>query len=277
MTCRAPPRAPSARARTSSTSKPALRARQVNFGFGFDDHTASTPPGRSAARAALNPFRSYSASLVLRVSPSGPLSTSSRIASIGRPLGADQLADVGFADADARIGQARAEHLGHRAARPGHDRRHELGDDDPRGPARARPARRASVKPMPSPPIKIRGAVRSANPLAGDGRQRLLGAAEPAVHQLVLTQHDREFGAALLQAESRRRRALEPCRAGPRESSRRLSAAAAPPAPAPGRAAPGCRSPYIPRANGRGRRPGRPRRSSACRPPRQIRNRRSRR
>ena len=81
MTCRAPPRDPLARALTSSTAKPALPRRQVNFGFCFDDQTARTPRGRKAARAAFNPFRSYSASLVFRVRPSGPLSTSSRIAS----------------------------------------------------------------------------------------------------------------------------------------------------------------------------------------------------
>ena len=118
MTCRAPPRDPLARALTSSTAKPALPRRQVNFGFGPDDHTASTPPGRSAARAALNPFRSYSASLAFRVRPSGPLSTSSRIASKADASDRIRSTDVGFADADPRIGQAVAEHLRHRPPRP---------------------------------------------------------------------------------------------------------------------------------------------------------------
>ena len=58
MTWRAPPRAPLARAKTSSTPKPALRSRRVKSGSGPDDHTASTPPGRNAAWAARNPLRS---------------------------------------------------------------------------------------------------------------------------------------------------------------------------------------------------------------------------
>jgi hypothetical protein len=53
MTCRAPPRAPLARTRTSSTPNPILRSRWMKFLSGPDDHTASTPPGRSAALAAL--------------------------------------------------------------------------------------------------------------------------------------------------------------------------------------------------------------------------------
>src|SRR5450759_2125985 len=45
---------------TSSTSKPVLRSRWVNCRSGPDDHTASTPPERNDARAALNPSASYS-------------------------------------------------------------------------------------------------------------------------------------------------------------------------------------------------------------------------
>lgn len=56
---------------------------------------------------------------------------------------------------------------------------------------------------------------------------------------------------------------------------KRLTAAAAPRAPAPGRAAPASRSPGIHPANGRGCRPGRRRKWSACRSPRRSRNRRS--
>src|SRR5437868_721179 len=55
ITCRAPPPAPLARTGTSSTAKPALRRRWVNFGFRAADQTASTPPGRSAKRAAASP------------------------------------------------------------------------------------------------------------------------------------------------------------------------------------------------------------------------------
>src|SRR5580704_3436705 len=57
MPCRAP-RAASARTMTSSTRKPALRSRRAKLGAGPEDHTASTPPGLSAAWAALNPARS---------------------------------------------------------------------------------------------------------------------------------------------------------------------------------------------------------------------------
>src|SRR5664279_2494641 len=81
MKCRAPPCGPLARTGFSTTLKPVLRSRAVNFESGPDDHTASTPPGRSAAWTARNPLRSYSRSLAWRVIPSGPLSTSSRIAS----------------------------------------------------------------------------------------------------------------------------------------------------------------------------------------------------
>src|SRR5450631_4349164 len=81
MKCRAPPRGPLARRGISSTLKLVLRNRAVNFESGPDDHTASTPPGRSAAWVARNPLRSYSRSLAWRVIHSGPLSTSSRIAS----------------------------------------------------------------------------------------------------------------------------------------------------------------------------------------------------
>jgi hypothetical protein len=63
------------------TSKPDWRKRFVKGGLGPDDQTASTPCGRNALHASFSPAESYSASLALRVSPSGPLSTSSRIAS----------------------------------------------------------------------------------------------------------------------------------------------------------------------------------------------------
>lgn len=56
ITWRAPPPLPVARTLTSLTSKPALPRRLVNVGFGPDDQTASTPPGRSAVFAALNPL-----------------------------------------------------------------------------------------------------------------------------------------------------------------------------------------------------------------------------
>src|SRR5438132_1840569 len=81
IVCLVPVRDLLARTLISSTWKPALRRRWVNFGSGLAAHTASMPPGRSAVPAALNPCRSYSTSLEYRVSPSGPLSTSSRIAS----------------------------------------------------------------------------------------------------------------------------------------------------------------------------------------------------
>ncbi len=54
---------------------------------------------------------------------------------------------------------------------------------------------------MPSPPIKNPRRLAIPDLFAGDCRERLLGSAETAVHQLVLAQHDREFGAALLEAE----------------------------------------------------------------------------
>src|SRR4030088_2448000 len=81
ITWRTPRRFVVARTATSLTSKPASRSRLENAGFGPDDQTASTPPGRNARRIAFNPFRSYSASLALRIRPSVPLSTQSRIAS----------------------------------------------------------------------------------------------------------------------------------------------------------------------------------------------------
>ena len=54
IVCRAPPFRV-ARAITSSTAKPASASRVANGLLGADDHTASTPPGRNAARARDNP------------------------------------------------------------------------------------------------------------------------------------------------------------------------------------------------------------------------------
>ena len=58
MTWRAPLRFVVARTATSLTSKPASRSRLENAAFGPDDHTASTPFGRSARRIVFNPFKS---------------------------------------------------------------------------------------------------------------------------------------------------------------------------------------------------------------------------
>ena len=51
---------------------------------------------------------------------------------IAASAGADQALDIRLLDADARIVEAIAENLRHRPPRPGDDRGHELGDDDPR-------------------------------------------------------------------------------------------------------------------------------------------------
>ena len=93
-----------------------------------------------------------------------------------------------------------AEHLGHRPARPCDDRRHQFSDDDPRvGPERDQRGTKREAHAQSADQDSRRLA--AANSLAGHGRERLLGAAETAVHQLVLAEHDREFGAALLQAQ----------------------------------------------------------------------------
>lgn len=70
-----------ARTLTSSVANPTSRNRRVNARSGAEDQTANTPFGRSADLAALRPSWLYRPSLEARVSPSGPLSTSSRIAS----------------------------------------------------------------------------------------------------------------------------------------------------------------------------------------------------
>ena len=55
ITCLGPPCTPPARTRLSSTAKPAFANRFTKAASGPCDHTASTPPGESAARAADNP------------------------------------------------------------------------------------------------------------------------------------------------------------------------------------------------------------------------------
>ena len=74
------------------------------------------------------------------------------------------MADIRFVDADARIGQALAEDLRHRAAGPGQDGRHQLGDDDAgvgserrqRGAQREAHAQSADQDPRP-----LAGSIRS--------------------------------------------------------------------------------------------------------------------
>ena len=81
ITCRDPRPDPPARTPCVLTAKPHPARRRSNAASGSADQTASTPPGDSARRAACRPAVPYSASFPVRVSPSGPLSTSSRIAS----------------------------------------------------------------------------------------------------------------------------------------------------------------------------------------------------
>ena len=153
------------------------------------------PPAHSAVPAARNPFMLYNASLPFRVSPSGPLSTSSKIASnVDRPDRIKWPTSEIPADPYARIRQAVAEEFPHRSARPCHHRRTSSATTT-WAPVRARRSAARSVKPIPNPPINISG--RSGlNSLASECRERLLGAAEPAVHQFVVAEPDREFGAA---------------------------------------------------------------------------------
>ena len=192
MRWRAPLRFVVARMATSLTSKPALRSRLENDEFGPDDQTASTPPVRSARRIAFNPFRSYSASLALRIKASGPLSTSSRIASnadwwdrTNSTTSASRMSARGSVRQSpkmAAIGpRAQAITAGTSSATT---MRASL-------PSTASAAR--SVNPMPNPPISKCGRLTVSILLAGKRSKRLLGPAETAVHQLVLAQHHREF------------------------------------------------------------------------------------
>ena len=87
----------------------------------------------------------------------------------------------------------------------------------PRAPSAPSAAR--SVKPMPSPPIRIRACARAVIRSQRKRRQRLLGAAQAAVHQLGVAEHDRKFARRAASAAVRRRREFAPCRAGARESS----------------------------------------------------------
>ncbi len=105
----------------------------------------------------------------------------------------DERNDVGFAEAHARIGQAVAEDRRHRTSGPGQDGRHQLGHDDPgirsehaeRGAQREAHAQSADQYP------RTRAGL---NSLASHGGERRFGSAKTAVHQLVLTEPDREFG-----------------------------------------------------------------------------------
>ena len=96
---RAPPRGPWARARCSPTAKPAVRGRRTKLVSGAADQTASTPPGRSAARAALRPAESYSRSFAARLvaaesADDGAAVHRGYLTALGRPPSDAELADA---------------------------------------------------------------------------------------------------------------------------------------------------------------------------------------
>jgi hypothetical protein len=112
----------------------------------------------------------------------------------------DQLGDIGFAQPHARIAQAVAEQLRHRTACPGRNGRHQLGHGDLRLGAqrRERSAQREAHAEPADQQMRLRA---RANARAGHAGERRLGAADPAVHQLVLPKPDRELGAAPHEAQ----------------------------------------------------------------------------
>jgi hypothetical protein len=91
-----------------------------------------------------------------------------------------------------------AKKLGHRAARPGDDGWHELSDDDSRV-SRQLCERCAEGEAHTEPTDQHAWLPPVADFRAGQPGERLLGAAQPAVHQLVGAEHDGKFAAAALQ------------------------------------------------------------------------------
>lgn len=118
----------------------------------------------------------------------------------GRGFRSHDLPDIRLANGQARIIETAAEQRGHRAARPRHHGGHQLGDNDA-GIGAKLGKRGAQRKTHAQPADQDFRLPAAGNPLAGQPRQRLLGAAEAAVHQLVRAEHDREFGTASFQAE----------------------------------------------------------------------------
>ena len=160
IVCFAPARDLLARTPTSSTSKPALRRRWVNFKSGLAAHTASTPPARSAARAALNPCEIVQHIVGVARQPFRAI------------VDVEQDRVERRSDRTGSVDRHRLRECS-RAGRPDCRRKHRA--IGPRahlttagtssatvmpasGPSEESAAR--SVKPMPSPPIKIRGALR---------------------------------------------------------------------------------------------------------------------
>ena len=116
-----------------------------------------------------------------------------------RMAGPDQLADIAFVDAHARVRQAIAENLAHRTACPFDHCRHQLGDSDARvRPERSErgPQREAHAQSANQYSRRSSGS----DPFARQCGERLLGPAEAAVHQFVATEPDREFRTAPQQA-----------------------------------------------------------------------------
>jgi len=120
---------------------------------------------------------------------------------VGLLAGADQLADIGFANRDARVVEGAGENLRHRPARPFDDGRYQFSNGD----LSLRPQyleRRPQGEAHPQAADQDTRLLGGANPVvARNRRQRLFGRTETSAHQLLVAQHDDEFGAALFQAQ----------------------------------------------------------------------------
>ncbi len=124
-----------------------------------------------------------------------------------RLLAAEQLCNIGFPHVDAGIFERAPVQLGQGTAVPGHDRRHEFGHDDARvtvevtvefaqrGGQRVAQAESADQEPARAP---------TAEPSAGQLRERRLGAVLRAAHQFVGSQSDRELTPMLEERELQR-------------------------------------------------------------------------
>lgn len=150
--------------------------------------------------AARNPSMLYSASLPFRVNPSGPLSTSSKIASnVDRP---DRIKwpTSDLRNPYARIRQACTEDLHHRTPGPCQNGRDQFGDNNS-GRWSEHGKRGAKREAHTQPADQYLRPIAGLNSLASNRRERFFGAAETAVHQFVVAQPDGEFGATLHETE----------------------------------------------------------------------------
>jgi len=176
------------------------RSRLENCGFGPDDHTARTPPGRSALRIAFSPFLIVERIIRFADQTFRAVNRHRENRIERRAMRCNDIDDVCLPNCWHEDRQGYRQRCLPSDLSPRDHGRHEFATMIRASlPSTASAARR--VNPMPSPPISKMRIVDRFDSSAGECGERFLRPTEAAAHQFVLAQHHGELGTSLHQTK----------------------------------------------------------------------------